>query len=167
MQPRVEHGMNTLADLIHAAPESILKEHNDVLRIVDKIRDYDPNLDVAYLDPDKGSIADAPYAVFEWCPDGVPRLVLSVWELNDSVMDRIIAADTTKFDVQGAIDLNNARVRKEIEDRKKERMGEAKDIVKHVVDSPKGTYSFPSTTGETVTLRDDEGIVKRDGKSVT
>jgi hypothetical protein len=76
-------------------------------------------------------------------------------------MDRIKMADTTVFDVQGAIELANARARKEIADKKVERFGEAKDIVKHIVASPKGTYSFPSTQGDVVTLRDDEGITKR------
>jgi len=167
MEARTEHGLMTAADLLHADPAALLREQDDVFRIVQRIRDYDPNLDVAYLDPDKGSISDAPYIIFERCRDGVPRLLFSVWKLDASVMDRIIAADTTKFDVQGAIDIANARARKDIADKGAERMGEGADIVKHIVTSPKGTYSFPSTSGETVTLRDDEGIIKRDGKSVT
>jgi len=166
MRPRTEHGLNTAADLLHADDNALLREQADVFRIVEKIREYDPNLDVAYLDPDKGSIADAPYVIFEWCRDGVPRVIFSVWELNDRVMERVYAADTTKFDVEGAIDKANARTRKELEEKSKESFGVAKDIVQHIVASPKGTYSFPSTTGDVVTLRDDEGIVKRNGKSV-
>jgi hypothetical protein len=162
MQSRTEHGLMTAQDLLHASPESLLREQEDVFRIVERIRAYDPNLDVAYLDPDKGSISDAPYVIVEHCRDGVTRLLFSVWELNASVMDRIYAADTTKVDVQGAIDLANEKARKELTEKKKERFGEAKDITEHIIKNPKGTYSFPTAAGEIVTLRDDEGIIKRE-----
>lgn len=162
MQPRTEHGLMTAQDLLDANPEALLRDQEDVFRVVEQVRAYDPNLDVAYLDPDKGSISDAPYVIVEHCRDGKTRLLFSVWKLDASVMDRIIAADTTKFDVQGAIDLANAKARKELERSKEERFGEAKDITTHVLANPKGTYSFPNAAGETVTLRDDEGIIKRE-----
>lgn len=164
MQSRTEHGMMTAQDLLHASPESLLREQDDVFRVVEQIRAYDPNLDVAYLDPDKGSISDAPYVIVEHCRDGKTRLLFSVWQLDASVMDRIYAADTTKFDVEGAIDLANAKARKEIEDKRAEVFGEAKDVVKHIIANPKGTYSFPNTRDEVVTLRDDEGITKRESR---
>ena len=161
-RPRTEHGLMTADDLLHSDPGAIMREQSDVFRIVDRIREYDPNLDIAYLDPEKASsLTDAPYVIFERCRDGKNRVLFSVWKLDDSVLDRIKMADTTVFDVQGAIELANARARKEIADKKVERFGEAKDIVKHIVASPKGTYSFPSTQGDVVTLRDDEGITKR------
>jgi hypothetical protein len=152
----------TAQDLLHANPESLLREQEDVFRIVERIRAYDPNLDVAYLDPDKGSISDAPYVIVEHCRDGKTRLLFSVWQLDMSVMDRIYAADTTKVDVQGAIDIANEKARKEREAKGKSTFDEAKDIVKHIIKNPKGTYSFPNTEGEVVTLRDDEGIIKRE-----
>lgn len=162
LRPRTEHGLMTAQDLLHANPESLLREQEDVFRVVEQIRAYDPNLDVAYLDPDKGSISDAPYVIVEHCRDGITRLLFSVWELNASVMERIYAADTTKVDVQGAIDLANEKARKEIEEHKADRFGEAKDVTSHILKNPKGTYSFPTAGGEVVTLRDDEGIIKRE-----
>jgi hypothetical protein len=162
MQSRTEHGLMTAQDLLDANPEALLRDQEDVFRVVEQVRAYDPNLDVAYLDPDKGSISDAPYVIVEHCRDGKTRLLFSVWKLDASVMDRIIAADTTKFDVEGAIDLANAKAKKELEAKSKERFGEAQDITSHILANPKGTYSFPNTAGETVTLRDDEGIIKRE-----
>jgi len=157
----------TATDLLQATPEALMREQSDVFRIVEKIRAYDSNLDIAYLEPGKGELADAPYIIFERCRDGKARVVFSVWKLDDSVMDRVKAADTTIFDVEGAIDLANARARKAQKDKQAESFGEAKDVVKHIVANPKGTYSFPNSAGEVVTLRDDEGITKRNGKSVT
>lgn len=166
MQPRTEHGLMTAQDLLYANPESVLREQDDVFRVVEQVRAYDPNLDVAYLDPDKGTISDAPYVIVEHCRDGKTRVLFSVWQLDSSVMDRIYAADTTKFDVQGAIDKNNKKAREEALKKGAGLFEEAKDITSHIMANPKGTYSFPSTTGEVVTLQDDVGIVKRDGKSV-
>jgi hypothetical protein len=158
-------GLNTIDDLLAANPDSVLADQRDVFRIVEEIRRIDPNLDVAYLDPDRvgESLFDAPYAVYERCRDGVPRLLFSVWKLDDSVIDRVRQADTLAFDINGAVERANQRTREEIQKRGKERMAEGGDIVKHVLANPKTTYSFPSSTGEVVTLQDDYGIIKREG----
>jgi len=152
--------IQNMQDLLQADPGVVLREQSDVFRIVERIREIDSNLDVAYLDPDKASITDAPYMIFEWCRDGVPRVLFSVWEMDERVIDRIHAADTTKFDIQGAIEKANEKARKEQQEKSKDVMAEGGDIISHAFASPKTSYTFPSTTGEVVKL-DEKGIVKR------
>jgi hypothetical protein len=81
--------------------------------------------------------------------------------MDERIIGRILAADTTKFDVQGAIERANENARKEQQEKSREVMAEGGDIISHAFASPKTSYTFPSTTGEVVKL-DEKGIVKRE-----
>lgn len=155
--------IRNMQDLLQADPGVVLREQSDVFRIVERIRAIDPNLDVAYLDPDKATITDAPYMIFEWCRDGVPRVLFSVWEMDERVIDRIHAADTTKVDIEAAIEKANEAAREEARKKSQETIAEGGDIIAHAFANPKTSYTFPSTTGEVVKL-DEKGIVKRERK---
>lgn len=120
----------------------------DVLDVVGRIQDYDSNLRIKFLDPKVGGIADAPYAIFEVCPDGLERLVFTVWELDERVMDRLFRADTYKHDILAGIEQANQKARNNLQRRFKDTMEEAHDITKHVVKSPKTEYSIPSQDGD-------------------
>jgi len=161
-------GLNDVQDLLHIAPNTTVER--DVLGIVEWIRnygDYYAQIDVAYLDPDKcDSPFDAPYIIFEHCRDGIPRLVCSVWKLDETVKERIKAADTTLYDVGAQIEKHNEARRKELAQASKDRMAEAGDIYAHALANPKTSYTFPNTDGDNVTLDDHVGIVKRNGQSV-
>ncbi len=117
----------------------------DVLRVVDAVRAYDPNLVVKYLDPDRGGeLDDPPYKIFERCPDGHERLVFGVWTLDNRVMERLYAADTRRFDIAGQIERNNTHVKEEQKRRfREEVLAEARDQTEHVIKSPKGSYTLP------------------------
>lgn len=120
--------------------EGVLVE-DDVLRIVERIREYDPNLVIQYCArPD--SIADAPYRIMELCPDGHKRLVFSVWQLDNTVMERIYNADNQRHNTLLLLDKANEKARRENRRRYDEEREQAKDIVAHVFASPKNTYSF-------------------------
>lgn len=162
IRARTETGdVFTMQDVVQLDAHTTVER--DVLGIVEWVRDYHPNLDVLYLDPDHFSLTDAPYAIVEYDAQGRAQLVFSCWHLDESVKDRVKAADTWRYDVQGAIDLAEARQRKETEAKWEEEREKNTDVVKHVLANPKGTYSFPNADGEVVTLRDDEGITKRKG----
>lgn len=127
----------------------------DVLNIVEKIREYDPNLRVQYLDPQKfEDITDAPYRIVEVCPDGEVRPVFSVWTLDETVLEKIYLADNQKHDILAAIDGKNLLVKKDKERRYQEERDEAKDIIVHVLKSPKGKYSFKNPMGKMVVIDD-------------
>jgi hypothetical protein len=126
----------------------------DVLRVVDKIRETYPHIRVKYCEPGTGTFDSAPYKIVEICRDGIERVVFDVWELNDLVLERLYASDTLKHDVLAQIDRNNALVRKNQLRQFQESMDDAADIVKHVLQRQAGSYTFP---------RDDGAIVKVDG----
>ena len=138
----------------------------DLYHLVQKIKEYDENLEVMYLDPSRSlrEFSDAPWIIAERCRDGQLRTVFSVWKMDDSVLERIYQADNEKFHVLHNLDKHNDGIRREVARRYQEQRDEARDIVEHVLRSPKGRYSFPSTTGETVTLDDHVGVIKRVGE---
>ncbi len=125
---------------------------NDVLNIVEKIRAYDPNLRVKYADPARAELTDAPYRITELCPDGIERVVFSVWVLDESVLQRLYAADTRKLDVLSSVVKQNEKAAKEQKRRYREEMDQADDYVVSALRSPKGRY----------TIRDGNKLIKID-----
>jgi hypothetical protein len=130
----------------------------DVLHIIESVRNYDPNLDVLYLDPDRAGLFDAPWIVVENCPDGMVRKVFEVWELNDSVMERLFNADTKRVDVLLNLDAANSRAKAESDSRYAEKRAEASDKFAHLLANPKTTYSLPNSEGEVIKIDDKYGV---------
>lgn len=128
----------------------------DVLRIAERITEYDPNLVIQYLDPARGGdLTDAPYRIAERCPDGMVRTVFSVWTLDESVLERIYNADTQRHSIQQILDVKNQAARDNRERRYKEQQEEVRDIISHVFNSPKGTYTFREPTHNKLVKIDD------------
>jgi len=146
-----------MAQLIEFMPGVLVER--DVLNIVEKIRAYDPNLEIQFLDPAKGAdMYDAPYRIVEKCRDGFQRVVFTVWKLDETVLERIYQADSARSDILARLDANNARVRMEQNRRFREDIiGEAHDIAVHLLKNPSTTYSFHNTEGEVVKIEDDKG----------
>jgi len=113
----------------------------DVLRIVEKVREYDSALRVKFL-AEASSLGDAPYCITEICKDGVERVVMFIWDLDDTVIERLYAADTQQFNVLGDLDAKNLQALANQNRRFREEQDQALDISKHILKSPKGTYSF-------------------------
>jgi len=153
----------TAQDFVQVAPNARVEK--GVLEVIDWIRDYDPNLDVMYLNPDRldTSPFDAPWIIVEHCFDGKTRLVFSCWDMNESVKQRIIAADMSLRDLNAAIEKNNQAVREALKKSSQEKMAEAGDILTHAMKAPT-TYTFHNHEGELIKLEDDKGVVRRDGK---
>lgn len=133
-----------------------LVEH-DVLNIVEKIRNYDPNLQIKYVDPMRAEFGDAPYRITEKCPDGMERIVMEVWELDERILDRIMAADNSRNNVLLSIDNNNLLAKKTQERRYEEVRLEEQDLITSYLRSPKGRFSFKRKDGALVTIDDQEG----------
>lgn len=122
----------------------------DVLGIVERIQAYDENLRVTFLDPEQFSdIRDAPYQIQEICPDGMRRPVMSVWELDERVLERLYAADTQRFDVLHRLEGNNKKALSIEKRRYKEEVQAVSEMVQGVLASPKDTYTATNpVTGE-------------------
>lgn len=130
----------------------------DVLGIVEQIRKMDPNLDVQFLDPDAhADLTDAPYQIIERCRDGIPRVVFTTWTLDQRVIDRLRAADNLRNDVLANMDAANLAARLGVERRWEEIRLEDQDLIKHILASPKGSYSWIGRDGEHHTVQDDPG----------
>lgn len=125
----------------------------DVFNIVQKIHDYDPNIHVQYLEY-AANAGDAPYRLVEDCPDGCRRVMFTCWKLDETVLQRILAADSRKTDVLAVMTANNDAVRSEQKRRYKDRMGEANDIMVSYLKSRKHRWTVQDGD-KTVTVDDD------------
>ena len=128
----------------------------DALRIAEAIRDYDPNLVLLCLDPDRAEgISDAPFIVAECCPDGVLRPVFRAWELNDLILERIRLADTCGFLTYEKFLRDEQKVKDEKLRRYGEWREEVKDVVSHIA-GMKSKYTVrDSQTGDMLVFYDD------------
>jgi hypothetical protein len=131
---------------------------SDVLNIVEKIRAYDSNLRVKYCDPALAELNDAPYKIVELCPDGIERIIFYVWKLDETVLERIYAADNAHNNVLVNLDNVNLIAKKAQERRYEEVRLEDQDIITSYLKSPKGRYSFKRREDDAlVTIDDQEG----------
>lgn len=128
----------------------------DVLGIVERIRAYDENLNVQYLDPASASgVTEAPYRIIERCRDNEWRVVFAVWTLDETVLQRIYAADSAKLDVLANLSANNMVARMNEQRRYREDMEDMKDKIQHAFASPKTTYSFKDEKFDRLVTVDD------------
>ena len=120
--------------------EGVLVE-DDVLGVVKAIMQYDPNLRVQYVDPAKAEFFDAPYRVVEKCKDSCDRVVFTCWKLDKSVLQRLFAADMQKNNILLSLEGKIEVARRERIRRYEDSMGQAQDIIVHMLNSPKTTYT--------------------------
>lgn len=116
-----------------------------VSRTVQLIRQYDPNLDVVWLPPERRENPNDPeFYVVERLPDGRALPVFSI--LNESFMDerlleRIYELDSLKQDdVLGAMDARNKAKRDMLAAEAVDREAEILEVAAYVLRSPKSTY---------------------------
>lgn len=139
----------------------------DALKIAEKIKQYDPNLELLCVDPMSGpDINEAPFLVCERCEDGQLRRVFEAWQLDDRIIQRIYAADQRRFDTLEQIDRTNAEVDRVARRRYEEKREERKDLVAHIAAARTSDYSFKNEEGEHITIREDlpVGLRKEDRK---
>lgn len=134
--------------LVELATGEFMEE--DAYGIVRRIMEYDPNLRVQYLDPERASdITDAPYRILEMCPDGIPRVVFTVWELDERVVERLFRADSQKGNILHGLDGSNLLAKQGRERRYNDEEDALKEMVADVLASPKDTYKATNpVTGE-------------------
>lgn len=137
-------GLRGVSDLVQKRlvelAEGVLVE-DDVLGIVEKIQAYDSNLIVQYCDPSQAKFSDAPYKIMELCPDGMRRVIMDVWELDDRVVDRLHTLDMHRNNVLVDLDMANQKATAQGKRRYKEEIDAVSDMVRGVLRSPKDTYT--------------------------
>ena len=112
----------------------------DALRIAEKVKAYDENLEILCVDPALAEFSDAPYILVEKCTDGQYRKISDFWELDERVMETVEASDQNRHDLVAVINGRNVAIRKEKERRYRDMMEEKKDIVAHIA-GMKSQYS--------------------------
>jgi len=135
----------------------------DALRVVEAINDYDPNLYVLCVDPQRAEgISEEPFVVVEKCSDGTCRPVMRAWTLDDTLLERIRLSDTHRGNIlQTLADMEKKEADKK-QERYKDRLGEASDISASIMRMKGSNYSVRDPrTGELITFFDDKPA-KRD-----
>jgi hypothetical protein len=127
----------------------------DALRIAERIKEYDSNLEILCLDPARANLNDAPFIICERLANGTLSRVFECWELDDRVLERIARSDTVKNDVLLDLEGKELIQRVAMEQRYQEKRDANIDLVKTVTRHIKSSYSFKNDHGEKVTLYDD------------
>lgn len=128
----------------------------DALRIAEKIRDYDENLVLLCLNPERAEgITDEPFVVAERGVDGVLRPVLRAWVLDESLLERLYNSDTHKHNVFNGLVSLEEQQRRATEYKYQEQRGEIRDVVQHIA-GMKSKYTVrDSNTGDMLIFYDD------------
>lgn len=120
-----------------------------VSRVVEAIREYDPNLDVAWIPPAARAPGDAAFQIIHKRPDGtsyVAFMVQTEEEFDSRVLKRIMANDqaqrggTTWSELQ-LDEMAKADLAKR---RRKDAWDEAQDMAMHMMKSPLHNYKLPN-----------------------
>lgn len=129
----------------------------DALSIAERIKEYDPNLEVLCLDPARAeSITEEPFIIAEHCKDGVLRPIFRCWELNELVLERIKLSDGQRTSALQTIEDFEANQKKIANQRYRDLQAESADVVHHVLANRKSKYTVTdSRTGELITFFDD------------
>lgn len=144
------------ARLIEVSDGVYVEKH--VHSIVERVMEYDPNLRIKACHPGLANATDPPYKLVEVCRDGLERVVFPIWDLNESILERIYNADNMKNNVFVDMEGKNLIVRERENQRYKESIDEANDIVVHYLRNPKTRWTVKDTeTGNLITLDDTPG----------
>lgn len=136
----------------------------DALRIAEKVRDYDHNLQLICLMPDEGTLASEPYMVICRKPDGSYYKVLGAWELDDRILERLQRSDQRKFDQIKTLESMEAKQAKLKEDRYREIIDPILEMGKAALKSEKSSFSYRRDNGDLVQLNDDGPVTVNKNK---
>lgn len=121
----------------------VSEAHERIARI---IQDYDPELFLAYIPPDRREPGDVPFAILH-CPAGRESyIVFTVEHCDERILERLWATDNRNGDVLNRLDAHNAaleavKLKKELDVRE-----ERAELVQSIVRSSKSVYKHDGIT---------------------
>ena len=139
----------------------------DALRIAERVKEYDENLEIMCLDPALSGLNDAPFVLCERKPNGTLVRVFEFWELNATILERIYLADQQRFNGLDRLVTMEELQKKEREDRYKEKMAANLDILKFGMLNKKHNFTIPNSEGELVRISDNKPSEPAKKRSVT
>lgn len=134
----------------------------DVLHIAEQVKKLDENLTILCVNPALADFNEAPFIIAERCPDGVLRRVFECWQLDQTVLERIEAADTTRNDIQAYIEHQNAVRLNKSRSRYQEKKLEIADIATSLLKTKKSSFTYKDpNNGDSVTIYEDRPAVRK------
>lgn len=128
--------------------------------IVQKIKEYDEDLDVLCLDPTHPDVtfADAPFVVVRRTPQGTLERVFEAWELDDRILERLWLSDAQKNNQLEILARMEEKKKREEDYAKSQKMGANHELFAAAMSTPKSSFSFRNEEGDLVTIKDDSGV---------
>lgn len=139
----------------------------DALLIAERLKEYDPNLEILCLDPMKCDFNEAPFVVCERKPDGTLSRVFECWQLDNTIIERVMLADKHQFDPSARFDSIAQMASRLKADRYKDRQGELADILKVAVSHKKSSFKVHNYEGDLVKIDERNPKVEKVGRSHT
>ncbi len=127
----------------------------DALRIAERVHELNPNLRVQVLESAPTMLGEPPFRVIERGKDGRDHIVLTAWELNETILMRLRAADMSQHDVLARIEKNNQKIKDQQKKDAKESLEQGSRVMYDVMKSPKSKYSVPNEDGTITTFYED------------
>jgi hypothetical protein len=126
------------------------------MRVVEIIRDYDPQLDVEWIPRERRQPGDNSIRIVDNRAHGLARVIMSFVDEEEftrkdgaDVLERLFLADWTRHDPIARMDAANAAAKALELHRTMERVEETKDIGRHALASPLHSYTARDpATGE-------------------
>lgn len=135
----------------------------DALHIVERLKEYDENLEVICLDPARANLNDAPFIICEKLPDGRLVRIFETWELTEDVLQRVDSANTHKFNVFNRLE----NMEQKAEEKKLSKYQDMRDKNIDIVETAvkvmyrKSSFTYKNEEGDKVTLHEDRPPTKQ------
>jgi hypothetical protein len=125
-------------------------------RIAEIIKDYDPDLELAWIPPDKRLSDDPPFCVIHRPVGLAAYIAFYSWVCDETILERIFMGDVRKQGntILSRIDAKNAAIKALQMKRQMDQLDEASDKAKHILRSPQHNYTV-------------DGVVYHDNKPAT
>lgn len=147
----------------HVVIDGLIVER-DALSIVERIKEYDEDLEVVCLDPVMAGPNDAPFILLWKRPTGEYVRVFEFWELNETIIQRIYASDQRRFDALDRTIKMEEYQKKQREDRYKDKVAETADLLAYAMKNRTSSYTFKNHEDELVKVKDDAPVEKNNGR---
>lgn len=122
-----------------------------VQRTVELLKEYDSNLDVVWIPPEKRDPGEAAFMVIELTPKG-PKPVFSVQDedhMDERLLEQVYRYDSAKHgNVLNEMDARNQARRDMVRKEHEDQMAAAHDLAAHILRSPKTRYKHDGVTYE-------------------
>lgn len=114
-----------------------------VARIAELIQEYDPNLSVKWIPPNRRNPGDPAFAIVERNALGLEQIAYYVQDesfMDERLLARIYMGDNARNDVQAELEAHNRAVRRYQEVVKQEERDAQRDLALSMIRSPLHTY---------------------------